>query len=60
MSTQFEKKEPKRRIKMKRNPYIYLMNEKQNGAMEPDKKLHHKRLRRGYKKSIKQSLAEEE
>lgn len=54
-----EKKIPKRRIQIKRNPYILSLNERQAGAMEPDKKLHHKRLRRGYKKSINQSLEEE-
>ena len=53
----FEKKIPKRRIVVK-NPYIFVLNEKQSGVMSPNKKLHHKRLRREHRKSIRNSLEE--
>lgn len=54
----FEYKPPKRRIKIKRNPYIISLNERHDGVMEPDKRLHHKRLRREHRKNIRQGLEE--
>ena len=58
MSISFEKKIPKKRMTIKRNPYITTLNERHEGVMEPDKKLSNKRLRREHRKSIKSSLEE--
>jgi len=51
----FERKEPKRRISMKRNPYL---DNKEGETLEQDKRLSHKRLRREHRKNIKSSLEE--
>ena len=59
MSSSFERKIPKKRMLMKRNPYITILNNEDGGIMEPDKKLSHKRLRREHRKNIKHSLNEE-
>ena len=59
MSISFERKIPKRRITIKKNPYITILNEKDSEVLEPDKKLSHKRLRREHRKSIRYSLNEE-
>ena len=59
MIISFERKIPKRRITIKKNPYITILNEKDSGVMEPDKKLSHKRLRREHRKSIHHSLNED-
>ena len=55
MSIRFERKEPKRRMQMKRNPYL---DDKEGETLEQDKRLSHKRLRREHRKSIKQGLEE--
>ena len=49
----FERKEPKRRMQMKRNPYL---DDKEGETLEQDKRLSHKRLRREHRKNIKSSL----
>lgn len=54
----FEKKIPKRRMTIKRNPYISILNEKEGGVMEPDKRATSRRLRREHRKSIKKGLEE--
>jgi len=56
MSSSFERKEPKKRIIIKRKPIFVIPNE---GIMEPDKKLSIKRLRREHRKNIKHILNEE-
>ena len=60
MSISFERKIPKKRMVIKRNPYISILNEKQEGVMEPAKKLSNKRLRREHRKSIRQGSYETE
>lgn len=60
MSISFEKKIPKKRMVMKRNPYIVILNDKDGGVMEPAKKLSNKRLRREHRKSIRQGSYETE
>ena len=52
----FEREEPKRRIQMKRNPYL---NDKEGETIGQDKRLSHKRLRREHRKNIHHSLNEE-
>ena len=56
MSISFEKKIPKKRMTIKRNPYITTLNERHEGVMEPDKKLSSRRLRREHRKRIQQGL----
>jgi len=58
MSSSFERKIPKKRMVMKRNPYITTLNERHEGVMEPDKKLSIKRLRREHRKRIRQDIEE--
>ena len=54
MSISFERKIPKKKMIIKRNPYISILNEKQEGVMEPDKKVSSRRLRREHRKRIRQ------
>ena len=55
MSIRFERKEPKRKITMKRNPYL---DDKEGEPLEQNKRLSIKRLRREHRKNIKQGLEE--
>lgn len=47
----FEKKEPKRRIRMKRNPYLISENERKVGSIK-------KKQEKNRKESIEQNLEE--
>lgn len=47
----FEKKEPKRRIRMKKDPYLLSENERKAGSIK-------KKQEKNRKESIKQSLEE--
>jgi len=55
VSIRFERKEPKRKITMKRNPYL---DDKEGEPLEQNKRLSIKRLRREHRKNIKQGLEE--
>jgi len=59
MSISFERKIPKRRITIKKNTFITILNDKEGEAIGQDKRLSHKRLRREHRKNIHHSLNED-
>ncbi len=48
------------RLLIKKDPHHEIMEKKYSGAMEGDKKLHHKRDRRDYRRIIEESIEDEE
>ncbi len=48
------------RLIIKKDPHHEILENKYSGSMGGDKKLHHKRNRRDYKRIIEESLGDEE
>lgn len=51
---------PKKFLKRKRNPFFKILVDSPSGAMNPDKKQLHKRLRRDCKQIIEEELNDQD